>query len=175
MKELIPAEIIENKIYLIRGQKVMLSMHLAELYGIETRALNQAVKRNIQRFPEDFMFQINGKEAEHLVSQNVIPHKKHFGGYLPYAFTEHGAIMLATVLNSPVAVQASIQVVRAFVKLREMLSANKELAHKLTLLENRIGKHDEDIKLIFNAIRQLMTSPEKPKRKIGFHRGEEKE
>ncbi len=174
MKELIPAEIIENKIYLIRGQKVMLSMHLAELYGIETRALNQAVKRNIQRFPEDFMFQINEKEADHLVSQNVIPHKKHFGGYLPYAFPEHGAIMLATVLNSPAAIQASIQVVRAFVKLREMLSTNKELAHKLMLLENRIGKYDEDIKLIFNAIRQLMSPPENPKQKIGFHRGEEK-
>ncbi|MFZ3138050.1 MAG: ORF6N domain-containing protein [Thermodesulfovibrionales bacterium] len=100
MKELIPAEIIESKIYLIRGQKIMLSMHLAELYGIETRALNQAVKRNIQRFPEDFMFQINEKEADHLVSQNVIPHKKYFGGSLPYAFT--GVTSSGdTILNSP--------------------------------------------------------------------------
>ncbi|MBM4147405.1 MAG: ORF6N domain-containing protein [Nitrospira sp.] len=174
MKELIPAEIIESKIYLIRGQKIMLSMHLAELYGIETRVLNQAVKRNIQRFPEDFMFQINEKEADRLVSQNVIPHKKYFGGSLPYAFTEHGAIMLATVLNSAVAVQASIQVVRAFVKLREMLSANKELAHKLALLENRIEKHDGEIKAIFNAIRQLMASPEtKKKGSIGFRGGKD--
>jgi hypothetical protein len=100
MKEPVPVEIIENKIYLIRGHKVMLSMHLAELYAIETRVLNQSVKRNIHRFPEDFMFQINEKEADYLVSQNVIPHKKHFGGSLPYAFTEQGVAMLSSVLNS---------------------------------------------------------------------------
>ncbi len=100
MEEIIPVEVIERRIYLIRGQKVMLSMHLAELYGVETRVLNQAVKRNIQRFPEDFMFQINESEAEKLVSQNVIPHKKYFGGSLPYAFTEQGVAMLSSVLNS---------------------------------------------------------------------------
>jgi hypothetical protein len=99
METIVPVEVIERKIYLIRGQKVMISMHLAELYGVETRALNQAVKRNIQRFPEDFMFQINELEAEQLVSQNVIPHKKYFGGSLPYAFTEQGVAMLSSILN----------------------------------------------------------------------------
>ncbi len=145
-------------------------MHLAELYGVETRALNQAVKRNIHRFPEDFMFQISKSEAEQLVSQNVIPHKKHFGGSLPYAFTEQGVAMLSSILNSEQAIKINITIMRAFVKLRELLSTNKELAHKLAQLEHKIEKHDEEIKAIFNAIRQLMAPPEKPKRKIGFQR-----
>jgi hypothetical protein len=105
MKALIPLEVIERRILLIRGQKVMLSTHLAELYDVETRVLNQAVKRNISRFPEDFMFQLNISEAEQLVSQNVIPHKKHFGGSLPYAFTEQGIAMLSSVLNSERAIK----------------------------------------------------------------------
>jgi hypothetical protein len=159
MKELIPVEILERKIYLIRGHRVMLSMHLAELYGIETRVLNQAVKRNIQRFPKDFMFQIDEQEAEQMVSQNVIPHKKFFGGSLPYAFTEQGVAMLSSVLNSEQAIKINIAIMRAFVKIREMLSSNKELAHNLKLLENRIEKHDEEIKAIFGAIRQLMAPP----------------
>lgn len=171
MKELIPVEIIERKIYLIRGHKVMISMHLAELYGVETRILNQAVKRNIQRFPEDFMFQLTEMEAEALVSQSVIPHKKHFGGSLPYAFTEQGVAMLSSILNSEQAIKINIAIMRTFVKLREMLSSNKELAHKLMLLENRIEKHDGEIKAIFGAIRQLMTPPEAAKKKkIGFNR-----
>ena len=168
IKELISAEIIERKIYLIRGEKVMLSMHLAELYGVETRALNQAVKRNIHRFPEDFMFQINESETKQLVSQNVIPHKKFFGGSLPYAFTEQGVAMLSSILNSEQAIKINIAIMRAFVKLRELLSTNKELAHKLEQLEQKIEKHDEEIKGIFSAIRQLMTPPETKKRKIGF-------
>lgn len=168
MKELIPVEMIERKIYLIRGEKVMLSMHLAELYGVETRALNQAVKRNIHRFPEDFMFQISELEAEQLVSQNVIPHRKFFGGSLPYAFTEQGVAMLSSILNSEQAIKINIAIMRAFVKLRELLSTNKELAYKLEQLEQKIEKHDEEIKAIFNAIRQLMTPPETKKRKIGF-------
>ena len=151
----------------------MLSMHLAELYGVETRALNQAVKRNIQRFPEDFMFRINESEAEQLVSQNVIPHKKYFGGTLPYAFTEQGLAMLSSVLNSGQAIKINITIMRAFVKLREMLSTNKELAHKLAQLENKIERHDGEIKAIFNAIRQLMIPPETKKRKIGFKRENE--
>ena len=146
----------------------MLSVHLAELYEVETRALNQAVKRNLDRFPEDFMFQLNDFEADQLVSQNVIPHRKYFGGSLPYAFTEQGVAMLSSVLNSERAVQVNIAIMRAFVKLREMLSTHKELAHKLAQLERKIEKHDEDIKLIFNAIRQLMAPPEPKKRKIGF-------
>ncbi len=110
MKELIPAEIIERQIYLIRGHKVMISMHLAELYGVETRILNQAVKRNIQRFPEDFMFQMSEKEAEALVSQTVIPHRKYFGGSLPYAFTEQGVAMLSSILNSEQAIKINITI-----------------------------------------------------------------
>ncbi len=173
MKEFLPAEVIEQKIYLIRGQKVMISMNLAGLYGIETRALNQAVKRNIQRFPEDFMFQLTETEAERLVSQNVIPHRKHFGGSLPYAFTEQGVAMLSSILNSEQAIKINIAIMRAFVKLREFLSSNKELAAKLSLLEKKIEKHDEEIKAIFGAIRQLMAPPETKRRKIGFRRNEE--
>lgn len=171
MKELISVETIERRIYLIRGHKVMISMHLAELYGVETRALNQAVKRNIQRFPEDFLIQLTEMEAEALVSQNVIPHKKHLGGSLPYAFTEQGVAMLSSILNSEQAIKINIAIMRTFVKLREMLSSNKELAHNLKLLENRIEKHDGEIKAIFGAIRQLMAPPEaSKKKKIGFNR-----
>jgi phosphopentomutase len=173
MKEMIPVELIERKIYLIRGNKVMLSSDLAELYGVETRALNQAVKRNIQRFPKDFMFQLNDSEAEQLVSQNVIPHKKYFGGSLPYAFTEQGVAMLSSILKSEQAIKINIAIMRAFVKLRELFSINKELAHKLELLERKIERHDEEIKAIFSAIRQLMAPSVQPKRKIGFKREED--
>ena len=168
MKQIIPPEIIEKRIFMIRGCKVMLSLHLAELYGVETRTLNQAVKRNSSRFPADFMFQLSSLEAEWLVSQNVIPHAKYFGGSLPYAFTEEGVAMLSTVLKSKRAIQMSIAIMRAFVRLREILSAHKELAQKLIELERRIQKHDTHIQSIFEAIRQLMTPPEKPKRQIGF-------
>jgi hypothetical protein len=175
MKELISVEILERKIYLIRGQKVMLGMHLAELYGIETRVLNQAVKRNIQRFPKDFMFQIDEQEAEQMVSQNVIPHKKFFGGSLPYAFTEQGVAMLSSVLNSEQAIKINIAIMRAFVKIREMLSSNKELAHKLTLLENKVEKHDGEIKAIFGAIRQLMAPPSTKMKVItGFEKAKDR-
>lgn len=169
----VPLETIERKILLVRGQKIMLSTHLAELYGVEARALNQAVKRNINRFPGDFMFQLTNIEAEQLVSQNVIPHKKYFGGSLPYAFTEQGVAMLSSVLNSERAVRVNIAIMRVFVKLREMLSTHKELAHKLSQLERKIEKHDEEIKLIFNAIRQLMTPPKSKGTKIGFLREKE--
>ena len=165
MEALVPIEVIEGKILLIRGQKVMMSTHLAELYGVETRVLNQAVKRNINRFPEDFMFQLNDFEADQLVSQNVIPHRKYFGGSLPYAFTEQGVAMLSSVLNSKRAVQVNIAIMRAFVKLREMLAGNKNLARKLEQMEK---KYDAQFKVVFDAIRQLMASPEPKRRKIGF-------
>jgi len=168
MKTLSSGEVIEKRICLIRGHKVMISTHLAELYGVETRILNQASKRNRDRFPEDFIFQLTAEEADWLVSQNVIPHKKHFGGALPYAFTEQGVAMLSSVLRSQRAIQVNIAIMRAFVKLREILSTHKELASKLAQLEPKIEKHDEKIKVIFDAIRQL-TSPVVPKRKkIGF-------
>ncbi len=173
MKELIPVEIIEKKIYLIRGHKVMLDRDLAELYEVETRVLNQAVRRNIERFPEDFMFSLTRDEIMNL-SQIVISSRiKHAPNV--FVFTEQGVAMLSGVLNSGRAIQVNIAIMRTFVKLREMLSANKELAHKLTLIENRIEKHDGEIKVIFNAIRQLMVPPETPKKKpIGFRREPDK-
>jgi hypothetical protein len=173
MKELISVEIIEKKIYLIRGHKVMLDRDLAELYGVETRVLNQAVRRNLDRFPEDFMFALTREEIMDL-SQIVISSRiKHAPNV--FVFAEQGVAMLSGVLNSERAIQVNIAIMRTFVKLREMLSSNKELAHKLTLLENRIEKHDGDIKAIFNAIRQLMVPSEtKSKKPIGFRREREK-
>ena len=164
-KSVIPVERIENSILLIRREKVMLDADLAELYGVPTKALNQAVKRNIDRFPEDFMFQLTNQEKEEVVTNCDHLKRLKFSPNLPYAFTEHGAIMLATVLNSPIAVQASIQVVRAFVKLRRLLASNAELARKLATIEK---KYDAQFRVVFDAIRQLMTPPEPKKRKIGF-------
>jgi len=167
MKDLIPVERIEQRIYIIRGQKVLLSTHLAELYGVEVRALIQAVKRNIERFPEDFLFQLNGDEYKNLKSQIVI---SSWGGIRsrPYAFTEQGVAMLSSVLRSKRAILVNVSIMRTFVKLRNLLSTHKELSAKLSQLENKIEKHDEDIHAIFEAIRQLMNTPEKPKKKIGF-------
>src|SRR3989337_4183747 len=168
MKDMIPQETIEQRIFLIRNQKVMIDRDIAEIYGVETKNLNMQVKRNIQRFPEEFMFQLTVEERNQLVT---ICHRfktmKHSSS-LPYVFTEHGVAMLASVLKSDRAVKISINIIKAFVKLREMLSTHKELAHKLEQLERKIEKHDEEIKLIFDAIRQLMAPPEPKKRKIGF-------
>jgi phage regulator Rha-like protein len=172
MKDLIPIEVIEKKILLIRGHKVILDRDLAELYGVKVRVLNQAVKRNIDRFPGDFMFQLSKEEDDSLRS-HIVTLKKGRGlhrKYLPYVFTEQGVAMLSSVLNSKRAIKVNIEIMRAFVRLREILSTHKELAHKLTELERKIGKHDEEIKVIFEAIHQLMMPPEKPKRKIGFRR-----
>lgn len=165
----IPVERIERAILSIRGEKVMLDNDLAELYGVETKVLNQAVKRNIERFPADFMFQLTQEEYDDLVrlrSQFVTLKRGEHRKYLPYAFTEHGALMLANVLNSERAAQTSVQVVRAFVRLRQMLASNAELARKLAALEN---KYDAQFKVVFDTIRQLMSPPVKPKREIGFH------
>ncbi len=164
----VPVELIEKKIYLIRGHKVMLSTDLAKLYGVEVRVLVQAVKRNIERFPEDFMFQLSQEEYENLKSQIVT---SSWGGARrarPYAFTEQGVAMLSSVLRSERAIQVNIAIMRAFVRLRQIFSTHKELAYKLAELERKIEKHDEEIKAIFEAIRRLMMSPQKPKRKIGF-------
>ena len=165
MEKLIPQEIIEQKIFLIRGQKVMLDRDLARLYGVETKVLNQSVKRNIGRFPQDFMFSLTRKEILRM-SQIVTSLK--FSKNIN-AFTEQGVAMLSSVLRSKRAIQVNIAIMRAFVKLRKILSAHKELAYKLSELERRIEKHDKEIRGIFEAIRQLMALPEKPKRKIGFH------
>jgi hypothetical protein len=157
---------VERRIYSIRGQKVMLDFELAELYRVETRALKQAVRRNADRFPGDFMFRLNANEMGSLVSQNVIPSRGKFGGARPMAFTEQGVAMLSSALRSPRAVQVNIAIMRTFVRLRQMLLSNAELARKLNALEK---KYDAQFKIVFDAIRELMTPPEKPKRRIGFH------
>src|SRR5450759_4993420 len=181
-------EQIESRIFLIRGQKVMLDQDLAELYGVETKRFNEQVRRNSERFPEDFMFQLTAEEFANLRSQfdtsslrsqiatsnNPVGTPAGRGGrrHLPYAFTEHGAIMAASVLNSPRAVETSVQVVRAFVRLRQMLSSNAELSRKLATLEK---KYDIQFKAVFEAIRELMTPLEpRKKRPIGFAPWEKK-
>lgn len=173
MKAIIPVETIEKKILLIRGEKVMLDADIAELYGVETFNLNKAVKRNIDRFPSDFMVQLTKEEANSLRFHIGMSKTSGRGGrrYLPYAFTEQGVAMLSSVLNSKRAVQVNIAIMRAFVKLREMLATHKDLARKLNEMEK---KYDAQFKVVFDAIRQLMIPPEKKRRKIGFLRGEEK-
>ena len=163
---LIPIERIERAILFIRGEKVMLDLDLAAIYGVTTGALNQAVKRNLGRFPPDFMFQLTEKEKTEVVTNCDNLARLKFSPHLPYAFTEHGALMLANVLNSERAAQTSVMVVRAFVRLRQLLSSNTELARKLEALEK---KYDAQFKVVFDAIRQLMSPPAKPKREIGFH------
>jgi len=170
MKALMPVELIESKIYLVRGHKVMLDSDLAELYQVETRALIQGVKRNLGRFPADFMFQLNNQEDEALRSQ-IVTLKKGRGQhrkYLPYVFTEQGVAMLSSVLNSERAIEVNIAIMRTFVKLREMIASHKDLAKRLDELEK---KYDTQFRTVFDAIRQLMApSPEMKKKKIGFRR-----
>jgi hypothetical protein len=201
-KEIIPIARIAQSIYLLRGQKVMLDFDLAALYGVATKVLNQAVKRNRMRFPNDFMFQLSPDEIHNLKSHSVTSSLQGAGDqptttnlsksvtrsqrhrsrsqivtlkrgqnikYRPYAFTEQGVAMLSSVLKSERAVKVNIAIMRAFVKLREILETNRELAQKFAELERRIGKHDKEIAAIIEAIRQLMAPPEKPKREIGFH------
>jgi len=167
-KSLIPAESLMNKILVIRNQKVILDRDLANLYNVETRVLKQAIKRNITRFPSDFMFILSKKEIENMVSQNVIPSKSYFGGANPLAFTEQGVAMLSSVLKSERAIEVNILIMRAFVKLREIISTHKKVADKLKDLENKFKDHDEQITQIIQVINQLMTPPDPPKKKIGF-------
>jgi phage regulator Rha-like protein len=163
----VPVERIERAILLIRGERVMLDSTMAELYGVETGALNRAVKRNVGRFPPDFMFRLTLQEARSLRCQIGTSNDGRGGRrYLPYAFTEHGALMLANVLNSERAAQTSVQVVRAFVRLRQLLASNAELARKFETLEK---KYDRQFKVVFDAIRRLMSPTETRRREIGFH------
>src|SRR6266480_1133573 len=183
-KEIVPADQIASRIRNFRGEKVLLDFDLAALYGVETRVLNQAVKRNADRFPSDFMFQLSVEETEMISqrvtssagqtvsdsSQIVMSPGKHRGKrYRPYAFTEQGVAMLSSALNSERAIKVNIAIMRAFVKLRQILDTNRELARKFSELEKRVGKHDDEIAAILEAIRQLMAPPEKPQREIGFH------
>jgi len=170
----VSVERIEKAIFVIRGQRVILDADLAGLYGVETRTLKQAVRRNRKRFPDDFMFELTREENRSLRSQNVTLKRGQYSKYLPFAFTEQGVAMLSSVLNSERAIEVNIAIMRVFVRLREMMAAHKELALKLKELEGRIRDHDEQIVAIFDAIRQLMTPPASPRKKIGFEVGEPK-
>jgi hypothetical protein len=161
---------LEARIFALRETRVMLSPHLAELYGVEPRALVQAVKRNTERFPDDFMFQLTPAEFAGLKSQIVISNGR--GGARrarPYAFTEQGVAMLSAVLRSPRAIQTSVEIVRAFIRLRRMVSTVEELGRKMEKIERQLGGHDEDIQAILSALKQLMTPPAKSPKEIGFH------
>jgi len=159
-------EKIASLIYVIRGKRVMIDSDLSNIYNVETKVLKQSVRRNMHRFPEDFMFELTKEEYVSLRSQSVTLKRGQHTKYLPFVFTEHGSLMLASVLKSDVAVKASLNIVRAFVKLRELLASNKELAQKIEKLEQN---YDKQFKIIFTAIRQLMQQPEKSKRKpLGY-------
>ncbi|MDB6146873.1 MAG: hypothetical protein JWO45_537 [Spartobacteria bacterium] len=168
-KEIIPVERIAQSILLLRGEKVILDFELATLYGVATKVLNQAVKRNEPRFPQDFMFQLTVEETRALRSQIVTLKRGRHMKYRPFAFTEQGVAMLSSVLNSDRAVKINIVIMRAFVKLREVIGNNRELARKFSQLEKRVGQHDEEISEILEAIRQLLAPPKNPRREIGFH------
>lgn len=165
----LPDEVIISKIYLIRGQKVMIDRDMAELYGVETRVLKQAVRRNIERFPKDFMFEMNKKEFEAWRNDNVTsPEDKQGLRYVPFCFTEQGVTMLSCILNSSTAIEVNIRVIRIFTKLREMILTHKDILLKLEQLEKKVGQQDDDIKLIFDYLKELLHQKTEPMRKIGF-------
>ena len=164
----VPISAIERRIYVIRGQKVMLDRDLAELYGVRTRALKQQVKRNANRFPADFTFRLSRLEAERLISQNVISTRRSFSRALPSAFTEQGVAMLSSVLKSERAAQVNVLIMRAFVRMREVLAGQKELLKKLDELEKKSQTHDVEIQAIFDALKRLIQVPAPPHRRIGF-------
>ncbi len=169
--EVMSLDVIEQRIIAMRGHRVMLDRDLAALYSVETRTLNQAVKRNLDRFPPDFMFRLTPKEAAGQMpsrSQSVILKRGQNVKHLPYVFTEHGAVMLANVLKSAPAVRASIQVVRAFVRIRQRLVTHEMLAKQLAKLAGKVGKHDIELKTVFLTLRGILAPPSRPKRPIGF-------
>ncbi|MBI1873032.1 MAG: ORF6N domain-containing protein [Acidobacteria bacterium] len=168
-RQLVPAEVIERKIYLVRGHRVMLDRDLAKLYRVAARSLNQAIKRNAARFPDDFLFQLTWPETRGLLrSQIVILERGHHAKYRPYAFTEQGVAMLSSVLRSRRAIQVNIAIMRTFVRLRRMLATHEELARRLGELERTCDKHDKQFRAVFDAIRDLMTPRLPPRRSIGF-------
>lgn len=175
-KELmITDELVMNKIYLIRGQKVMLDRDLAELYGVETKVLNQAVKRNSDRFPADFMFQVTKTEWESLRSQIVTlkTGRGKYPKYVPTVFTEQGVAMLSSVLKSETAIRVNIQIIRIFTRMREMIMTHKDILLQLDKIEKKLTGHDEDINLIFQYLKQLLNPPSPPRQRIGFKRKDE--
>ena len=171
---MIPDERVMNKIYLIRDKKVMIDRDLAELYQVETRVLNQAIRRNIGRFPEDFMFQLTDKEFENWKSQIVISKSEKMGlRKRPLAFTEQGVAMLSSVLNSETAIAVNIQIIRVFTRMRELLLTHKDILLQLEKIEKKLTNHDEDIALIFQYLKKLLNPPQPPRPKIGFRRKDE--
>jgi len=169
-KALVKIGTIQQRILLIRGEKVIIDADVAEAYGVTTKALNQAVRRNAERFPSDFMFRLTKEEKREVVTNCDHLQNLKFSPVNPCAFTEHGAIMAASVLNSPKAIEVSVFVVRAFVQLREAIAGHKELTRKIAQLERKLGDHDEQIMVLFEAIKQLMDPKPPPKtRRIGFH------
>jgi len=164
--EIIPQQLMESKILFLRGKKVMLDRDLAGLYGVETKMVNRAVKRNIERFPDDFMFQLTREEYTVLLRCQFGTLKRgQYSKYLPYAFTENGVAMLSSVLNSDRAIQVNIQIMRTFTKIREMLATHKELKQKIEEMEK---KYDYQFRVVFDAIKQLIEPPQKPRKRIGF-------
>lgn len=161
-------EVLMSKIYVIREQKVMIDKDLAELYGVKAIRLREQVKRNKTRFPANFMFQLSEEEVKDMVSQNAIPSKQSLGGTLPYAFTEHGILMLSNVLKNERAIQMSIRIIEIFVHLREMLNLYKDVAILIEQIENKLGKQDQKIELLFSYLNQFIQKEESPRVPIGF-------
>ena len=168
MSNLIPIEVVVDRILVVRGKRVVLDRDLADLYGVSTKRLNEQVRRNQKRFPEDFMFRLTVTEKAEVVAicDHLSPLK--YSSSCPFAFTEHGAIMVASVLNSPRAIETSVFVVRAFVSIRNMTAMHKDMAIKLLEIEKHLERHDEQFKIVFDAIKQLLSDEERPKKKIGF-------
>ena len=165
---IIPQEVLINKIYLLRNEKVMIDRDLAVLYGVKAIRLREQVKRNIKKFPLHFMFQLTEQEVEIMVSQNAIPSKQYLGGTLPYAFTEHGVLMLANVLKSEQAIQVSIRIIELFVKLREMLVTHTELKLEIERIKKKIDNHDKNIEVVFRYFDELLEQKAKPRKQIGY-------
>jgi len=172
---ILPDEVVMTKIYLIRGQKIMIDRDLAELYGVETKRLKEAVRRNITRFPDDFMFELTNEEFDYLRSQiaSLKTGRGRHSKYLPFAFTEQGVSMLSSVLNSETAIQVSIRIVRVFIKMREMLLTHKDILLKLEAIERKLEGHDKDIALVFEYLKKLISPPATPRNRVGFRRKEE--
>jgi hypothetical protein len=164
----ISEDFLKNKIYILRGQKIMLDRDLAELYGAQPKRLREQVKRNLNRFPKNFMFQLSKSEVEIMVSQFVIPSLQHLGGTLPYAFTEHGILMLANILKSDKAIKMSVRIIEIFVKMRELLSTHKDILLQLEKLEKQVGENSSDIHMIFSALKKLLDPERPPMEKVGY-------
>ncbi len=173
MEAVLADQEITGRIMLIRGQRVMLDRDLAQLYGMQPFRLREQVKRNLERFPKSFMFQLTAKELREVVSQFAIPSHTYAGGSVPYAFTEHGVLMLANVLRSERAVQMSIRIIELFVRMREMVFTHQDILHKLERIEEKVAAHDQGIGTLFDHIREMLTpAPEQPRQRIGYKQDE---